>query len=70
MRDNRGPVAAVETGAISLAAGDWCGAVNNIGVLCEWGPAAGLDRQLFVPRFSVCLAVYVITSALTVLHVI
>jgi hypothetical protein len=31
MSDNRGPEVAVETGAIALAAGDWCAEVNSIG---------------------------------------
>lgn len=46
MSDNRGPGVAVETGAISLAAGDWCVEVNSIGADFWWGAAAGLPEQL------------------------
>jgi len=46
MSDNRGPGVEVETGAISLAAGDWCGVVNSIGAGIWWGTAAGRPKQL------------------------
>jgi hypothetical protein len=46
MSDNRGAEVAVETGAISLAAADWCAEVNRIGAGIWWGETAGPPQQL------------------------
>ena len=64
MSDNRRSGVAVETGAISLAAGDWCGVVNSIGAGIWWGRAAGLPQQLVARTRTYCNAVVVVFSVL------
>jgi len=64
MSDNRGPGVAVETGAISLAAGDWCGVVNSIGAGIWWGTAAGSPKQLAARARSYYGAVVVFFNTL------